>query len=247
MVTSNKQQWKRLEEWSPRSFILAAVFLLVGAANSGLAFFVDSYTFNEWLGIVLELGRLAALLGTAGLSVVVVNRSVRLGYLTRAVASLAVVFVTALTAMATLTVAGVLADPIGVVGLLAYVLSVSAFLVVGVGVVRTGAYSRRIGGLLLVNVVALLIVFFERVFIPLGLVATVVPALQILLYLGVAYDSGRWAWGSGSRRPRRTERRIRRRCPDSFHATFRRPPHVVGSSDDSTATRPAEGPSTRSK
>lgn len=188
MVISNKQQWKRLEGWSPRLFILAAVFLLVGAANSGLAFFVDSYTFNEWLGIVLELGRLAALLGTAGLSVGVVNRSVRLGYLTRAVASLAVVFVTALTAMATLTVAGVLADPIGIVGLFACVLSDSAFLVVGVGVVRTGAYSRRIGGLLLVNVVALLIVFFGRSVVPLGLVATVVPTLVVLLYLGVAYD-----------------------------------------------------------
>ena len=132
--------------------------------------------------------RLAALLGTAGLSVGVVNRSVRLGYLTRAVASLAVVFVTALTAMATLTVAGVLAEPIGIVGLFACVLSVSAFLVVGVGVVRTGAYSRRIGGLLLVNVVALLIVFFGRSVVPLGLVATVVPALVVLLYLGVAYD-----------------------------------------------------------
>ena len=187
MVMSSKQQWKRLEGWSPRLFILAAVFLLVGAANSGLAFFVDSYTFNEWLGIVLELGRLAALLGTAGLSVGVVNRSVRLGYLTRAVASLAVVFVTALTAMATLTVAGVLADPIGIVGLFAYVLSVSAFLVVGVGVVRTGVYSRRIGGLLLVNVVALLILFFGRVFVPLGLVATVVPGIQLLLYLSVGY------------------------------------------------------------
>ena len=116
------------------------------------------------------------------------NRSVRLGYLTRAVASLAVVFVTALTAMATLTVAGVLAEPIGIVGLFACVLSVSAFLVVGVGVVRTGAYSRRIGGLLLVNVVALLIVFFGRTVVPLGLVATVVPTLVVLLYLGVAYD-----------------------------------------------------------
>ena len=193
MAISNKQQWKHLEGWSPRLFILAAVFLLVGAANSGLAFFVDSYTFNEWLGVVLELGRLAALLGTAGLSVGVVNRSVRLGYLTRAVASLAVVFVTALTAMATLTVAGILADPIGIVGLFAYVLSVSAFLVVGVGVVRTGAYSRRIGGLLLVNVVTLLIVFFGRSVVPLGLVATVVPGIQLLLYLSVGYTLRGWS------------------------------------------------------
>ena len=193
MAISNKQRWKHLEGWSPQLFILAAVFLLVGAANSGLAFLIDSYTFNGWLGVVLELGRLAALLGTAGLSVGVLNRSIRLGYLTRTVASLAVVFVTALTTMAALTVAGALAEPIGIVGLFAYVLSVSAFLVVGVGVVRTGAYSQRIGGLLLVNVVALLIVFFGRVFVPLGLVATVVPALQVLLYLSVGYTLRSWS------------------------------------------------------
>ena len=38
------------------------------------------------------------------------------------------------------------------------------------------------------RLVSLLIVFFGRVFVPLGLVATVVPTLVVLLYLGVAYD-----------------------------------------------------------
>lgn len=187
MGTVTKHQWNKLEQRSPRLFIAAAVFLLVGAANSGLAFLIDGYTFSGWLGIVLELGRLAALLGTAGLSVQVVNRNARLGNLTRAVASLAVVFVTVLIALATLTVAGVLADPIGIVGLAAYVLSVSTFLGVGVGIIRTGAHPRWVGGLLLVNVVALLVVFFGQLFVPLGLVATVVPGTQVLLYVSVGY------------------------------------------------------------
>jgi hypothetical protein len=193
MGVFSKQQWNRLEQWSPRLFVLAAVFLFVGATNSGLAFLSDGYVFNKWLGIVLELGRLTALLGTAGLSVQVVHRNARMGNLSRAVASLAIVFVTVLIALATLEAAGVLADPIGVIGLVAYVLSVSTFLLVGIGVVRTGAHSRRIGGLLLVNVVALLVVFFGRLFVPLGLVATVVPGIQILLYLSLGYTLRGWS------------------------------------------------------
>lgn len=173
--------------------MLAAVFLVIGAANSGLAFLFDSYSFNGWLGIVLELGRLAALLGTVGLSVQLIERNERLGALTRAVASLAVVFVTLLIAMATLLVAGVLAEPIGVIGLLAYALSVSAFLFVGAAVVWTGAYPRLVGGLLLVNVAALLVVFFGRLFVPLELLATVIPGSQVLLYLGVGYTLRGWS------------------------------------------------------
>lgn len=168
-------------------FVLAAVFLLVGAVNNGLTFLLEGYAFDAWHGIVLELGRLAALLGTAGLSIQVLRRNTRWGILNFVVTSLAVVFVTVLIGLATLKAAGFLAGSIGVVGIVAYVLSVSTFIVVGFGILRTGAYTPRIGGLLLVNVVALLVVFFGRLFVSLGLVATVVPGFQILLYLSVGH------------------------------------------------------------
>lgn len=187
MRVNTKPGWNTLEQSSPWLFTLAAAFLLVGAANSGLSFLTDGYTFNEWLGIVLELGRLAALLGAAGLSMQIVDRDARIGNIVRAVASLAAVGVTALIAMATLVVTGALVDPIGSLGLVAYVLSVSTFLAVGIGILRTDAYSPRIGVLLLVNVIALLVVFFGRLVVPLGLVATVIPAMQVLLYLGVGF------------------------------------------------------------
>lgn len=187
MSLANKRQPNRLELWSPWLFVLAAVFLFVGTVNSGLTFLIDGYTFNEGHGIVLELGRLAALLGTAGLAVQIMDRNAWFGKLNLAVSSLAVVFVTVLIAMATLKATGVLAEPIGIVGIVAYVMSVSTFLVVGFGIVRTGTHTPRIGSLLLVNVVALLVVFFGRLFVPLGLVATVVPGIQILLYLSVGY------------------------------------------------------------
>jgi len=188
MGSATRQRWNAIEEWSPWLFVVAGVFLVVGAANSGVAFVSESYAFDEWLGIVLELGRVAALLGTAGLSVQVATENARLGTLNRAVASLGVVFVSALIAQATLESAGVIAESGGLVGLAAYVLSVTTFLAVGIGVLWTGAYSRLIGGLLLVNVVALLVVFFGRRFVPLGLLATVVPGIQVLLYLSLGYE-----------------------------------------------------------
>lgn len=188
MTTVRTNGWDRLERWSPRLFVLAAVFVLVGAANSGLAFLSDGYSFDVWGGIVLELGRLAALLGTAGVTVRIAERNARVGNPARAVAALAVVAIAGLLALATLEAVGILTDPIGIFGLVAYALSVGAFLSGGVGVLWTGAHSRRVGTLLLVTVAALLVVFFGRLVVPLGLVATVVPGLQALVYFGIGYD-----------------------------------------------------------
>lgn len=202
MLPPNNPYWETFERWSPRLFVLAGVFLLVGAANSGLALLVEDYAFDAWGGIILEFGRIAALLGTAGLSMEIVTRSARLGALARAVPSLAVAFVTALTAMVVLTVAGVLVEPVGIVGLLAYVLSVSSFLVVGAAIVRTGAYAGRVGALLLLNVLALLVVFFGRLFVPLNLVAAVIPGLQVLLYLGIASSLREQVVAAGQTVPR---------------------------------------------
>lgn len=187
MVTAGEAGWERLEQWSPRLFFLAGAFLLVAASESGLALLVESYTHNTWLGIVLELGRLTALLGTAGLSAGLVDRTGRFGKLGRAVATLAVALVVVLIGLATLKKAGFLANPIGVVGIVTYGLSVGTFALFGAGILRTGAYSTRVGSLLLVNVVALLVVFFGRLVVPLELLATVVPATQVLLYFGVGH------------------------------------------------------------
>lgn len=187
MSTHGTRAWAELERWSPRLFAVAAVCLLFGAANSGVSFFLEGYAFDSWLGIVLELGRLAALLGTAGLSVRVADRGGRLGTLGRVVAALAVLAIAALITLVTLEVLGVLTDPVGAFGLVAYVLSVSAFLLVGVGIVRTGAHPRWVGIFLLANVAALLVVFFGRLFVPLGLLAAVVQTVQVVLYASVGY------------------------------------------------------------
>lgn len=187
MRVSSTRLWASLEGWSPRLFVLAACFLLVGATNSGLAFVFEGYAFEAWGAIVLEFGRIAALLGTAGLTAGVLARHADLGRAARVVTALAVGFVAVLTGWAALSVAGVWGDPAPFVGLPAYLLSVGSFLLVGAAIVRTNAYARRVGWLLLANVAALFVVFFGRLVVPLDLVATVVPAVQVLLYGSVGY------------------------------------------------------------
>lgn len=188
MGDDSTRGWASLERWSPRLFVLAAVFLLVGATNSGLAFVFESDAVDAWGTIVLEFGRIAALLGVAGLTVEVMARDRRLGGVGRGVAALAVGFVAVLTGWAALSVAGFAGDPSPFVGLPAYLLSVASFLVVGAAIVRTDAHARPVGWLLLANVAALFVVFFGRIVVPLGLLATVVPAVQALLYGRVGYS-----------------------------------------------------------
>ncbi|MEF8813534.1 MAG: hypothetical protein V5A55_06915 [Halovenus sp.] len=154
---------------------------------SGVALLIEGRQFNNWVGLTLEFGRLAALLGTAGLSVQISRQNKRLGQLSRGVAVLAAVFTGGLITAATLTAAGFLSSSPLIVGLSTYVLSVTTFLLYGVVIIRTGSYSTFVGALLLVNVAALLVVFFGRLALPLGLLAAVIPGFQFLLYSVVGY------------------------------------------------------------
>lgn len=187
MLSYYTPRWVAIERWSPWLFLLAGLFLFIGASTSGVALLIEGRKFDNWVGLTLEFGRLAALLGTAGLSVRISRQHTRLGQLSRGVAVLAAVFTGGLIASAILTAVGFLSSSPPTVGLGTYVLSVTAFLLYGVVIIRTGSYPTSIGALLLVNVTALLIVFFGRLVLPLGLVATVVPGSQFLLYSAVGY------------------------------------------------------------
>lgn len=169
-------------------FALAGLFLLVGAANGGLAVLGYDHTFNEWVALTLELGRLAALLGVAGLSVALTRAAGRLGRLCQGVTTLAIGFTVALIAVAALRAAGVPTTPLPAIGLLTFVLSVTTFALCGSVILLTGRTNGLTGWLLLANSGALLVVFFGRLVVPLWLVATVVPAVQVLLYLAIGYQ-----------------------------------------------------------
>jgi hypothetical protein len=178
--------WQTLEDWSPKLFFLAAIFSLVYVLNGGLAFLVESYTFNDWLGLAVLLGRWAALSATAGLSVQLVKRSPRLGKASRAVAALAIVVASALLALAILQNAGSAFAFLPVIGISTFALSAITFSLFGVAILRTGAYATLVGGFLLAVALVLLIIFIGQQFVPVGLIGAL-EGLLALLYFGIGY------------------------------------------------------------
>lgn len=180
-------RWDSIERWSPRLFLLAGTFLVIAAVMSGMAFLGHGQLFDDWLILPLELGRLAALTGTFGLSVQLGRHNTGLGKLGGAVAMLAIGLVVALTASALLTTTGLLSVSTPALGVAAFVLSVGTFLLYGFGILRTRSHRTLVGRLLVVNAVALLVVFFGRVLLPLGLLSTVVPGAQALVYVTIGH------------------------------------------------------------
>lgn len=187
MDTTTVGVFEVIEDWSPNLFLIAGMFLLITALNRGIAFLFEGYAFNDWIGLAALLGRLAVLLGIVGLSVQVTNRNSRLGKLTLGAAILAAAFTTGLLTLAVLENAGFTTDIIAVFGLGTFLLSVIAFLVVGMTIIRTDAYSRPVGYLLLVGAIALLVVFFGQLVVPEDIVGTVIEAVLFLLYVGLGY------------------------------------------------------------
>lgn len=181
-------RWDSVERWSPLLFLLAGMFLVIAAVMSGMAFLGHGQLFDDWLILPLELGRLAALTGTLGLSVQLARHSPGLGKLGGAVTVLAIGLVGALTASALLTTTGLLSVSMPALGVAAFVLSAGTFLLYGFGILRTRSHPTLVGRLLVVNAAALLVVFFGRILLPLGLLATVVPGAQALVYVTISHS-----------------------------------------------------------
>lgn len=185
MAATEDGLFDALAPWSSTLFLLAGVLLLIAAANRGLAVVSDTYAFHDWIGLAVVLGRLAALVGTLGLSVRLVARTSKLGKRSRQVAVLAVVFAAGLLVMAILENAGFSSTFIAVFGLGTFLLSFLTFTVFGVTILRSQAYANAIGGLLLAVAGALLVVFFGQQLVAEEVIGTVVEALLFVLYVAI--------------------------------------------------------------
>lgn len=186
-MTGDAGRLEALERWGPRLFVVAGVFLLVAASHRGITFLVEGVAFNDWIGLAGLFGRLAALLGTAGLAVRIRNRNAGLGKLSRALVTIAVVFTVGLLTLAVLENAGVTTPAIAVFGLGTFVLSVLTFALFGAAIVRTGGHPPAIGILLLVVAGSLLVVFVGQAVAPEGVVGTVVEGFLFVLYTTIGY------------------------------------------------------------
>lgn len=149
-------RWGTLERWSPTLFVVGFALELVFAVNHGVAYLLEGVSFIDWLYPTVLLGRLAVLLGLAGLSVRVVNTNPRFGKLSRGVASVAALFTVGLLALSILDIVGVTTSIIAVFGIGTVILTVLTFLLFGVAGIRTDAYPAVVGALLLVATLAVI-------------------------------------------------------------------------------------------
>ena len=176
-----------LERWGPHLFSLGAVLELVFALNNGLAFLLDGFSFVDWLYPTVLLGRAAVLLGIAGLSVRVTDRSPRIGKWSRIVLAVAFVFTLGLVSLSLLEIAGVTItwnSPIfAVFGLGTVALTVITFALFGVLILRSGAFSTATGGLLLAAAVTVVGVFVGLNVLPSRLVGGVGEGVLFALFL----------------------------------------------------------------
>lgn len=176
---------KSLEQWSPRLFLLGGVFELVFASNNGLAFLMDGFSFVDWLYPTVLLGRVAVLLGIAGLSVRVANRNPRAGKWGRVVLAAALVFTIGVLALSLLHIVGVTTSIIAVFGLGTVGLTVVTYALFGVVILRTGAFSAPTGGLLLAAAVTVLGVFVGLSVLPTRLVGGIGEGVLFVLFIAI--------------------------------------------------------------
>jgi hypothetical protein len=187
--------WKSLEKWTPQLFLVAGVILVVASANYAMTVLLDSVTFNSWVGLTVVIGRWVSLLGIAGLSIGIANRSRRVGILSRVVVSLAILFTTGLLVTAILSNVGVTTPLSAIFGPGTILLSIVTYATFGIGILRTDAYSTLIGGLLLVMTVGLLWGFIGQIALGetetmLGIIGTTAEAILFATNLAIGYRLG---------------------------------------------------------
>lgn len=186
MPSGGSNPWKWLERRSPRLFLLGGVFVLVFALHNGQVYLTDA-TFEDWLYPAVLLGRLAVFLGVAGLSVRVADRNLRLGRLSRTAVLLSVLSTLGLLVSVALEQVGFETPLVAVFGITTVVLTVLTYALVGAAILRTGAFSTPIGGLLLVAVVPVLAVLFGGTAVPVRLVGAAGETVLFVIFVVLGY------------------------------------------------------------
>ncbi|WP_435195682.1 hypothetical protein [Natronomonas sp. EA1] len=187
MESSDIGLWESFETWSPHLFFVAGAFSLVAAANYGMTSIFDSITFNSWVGLTVLLARVASLLGVAGISAHIMDRTSRVGKLGRVVVVLALIVTLGLLTTAVLKNLGA-AQPIeAILGLGTVVLSLVTYTLFGVAILRTGALSTLVGVMLLGATVALLFGMFGRAALPINVVGTFAELGLVVTHVAIGY------------------------------------------------------------
>jgi hypothetical protein len=187
MSIISKQYWKAIEAWSPTLFFVGFVLELIFALNHGAAYLVESVTFFDWIYPTVIVGRLAVLLGLAGLSVGLIELHPRIGKLSRVLLSGAMVFAVGLIATSILQNLGVTTPLIAVFGAGTVVFTLLSFILFGIAGLRTDAFPTVVGGLMLVASVAILFVLLGSGTFSTNIRGAVGESVNAIAFLAVWY------------------------------------------------------------
>ncbi len=193
-MTRRTPAWESLESWSPMLFLVGFALELVFALNHGAAYLVETVTFIDWIYPSVLLGRLAVLLGLAGLSVRLASRHPRWGKGSRIILALAMVFTLVLISLSILNIVGIVsftdfvATPVmAVFGIGTVALTILSFVFFGVAGLRTGAYPAAIGGLMLIATLAIVFVLLGSGTFSTNVRGAVGEGLNALVFLAIWY------------------------------------------------------------
>lgn len=184
----SKQRWESLETWGPRLFVVGAALELVFATNHGLAYLVDGISFIEWVYPTVLLGRVALLLGVAGLSGQIAVAAPSVAKLCRVVVALAVLFTIGLLSTVLLDLVGITTPIIAVFGFGTVALTILTFLLFGVVILRTGAMPTRIGAILVAMSVTILTLLVGMGMLPTSVVGSIGEGAVAALSLAMWYS-----------------------------------------------------------
>lgn len=183
----SNRQWSKLERWTPTLFLVGFALELLFALNHGAAYLVESVSFYDWIYPSVIVGRVAVLLGLAGLSVRLKDQIPRWATLGRVILGGAIVFSVGLIVMSILDALGISSPIIAVFGIGTVVLTILSFVFFGVAGIRTDAYPTVIGGLMLVSTLALLFVLLTSATLSTNVRGAVGEGLNSLVFLVIWY------------------------------------------------------------
>lgn len=156
MMDGSTIPWEWLERWSPRLYLIAGAVLVGYAALNG----VEAFTATTFEQKIFEAGYVAGFLGLLGLYPSLAERSPWLARIGAVTAVLGLVAFSVFTVGNLAELVGLTSgDPPGwlVFTVMAAVGFVVGYLAVGSAVLRSGAYSRPVGLLLLLPAVIIVL------------------------------------------------------------------------------------------
>lgn len=184
----NKRHWEAVEQVSPQLFLVGFVFELLFAVTHGAAFLVEGFSFIDWIYPTVIFGRLAVLVGLAGLTARIARGGYdRLRVVSRVIVVLAMISTAGLMILSTLVLFDIGTSIIPVFGISTVVLTLLTFVFFGSVGLATEAYPSMLGGLLLVATAAVLFVLLGQGAFSVNLRGAVGEGVNAVVFLAVWY------------------------------------------------------------